>query len=90
MPTTQSLSERDQKILDFEQSWWKYAGAKEAEVRERFGVTLTRYYQVLNSLIDDPAAAAYAPLVVGRLRRLRTARANQRRARRQGFALTGD
>jgi len=79
------LSERDEQILDFERHWWKYAGAKEAAVREKFDMSATRYYQVLNALIDKPEALEADPLLVRRLRRLRAARQRQRSARRLGF-----
>ena len=79
------LSERDLAILDFERHWWKYAGAKEAAVREQFDMSATRYYQVLNALIDRPEALEADPLLVRRLRRLRAARQRQRSARRLGF-----
>ena len=82
-----SLSERDKGILDFERQWWKYAGAKESAVREKFDMSSTRYYQVLNALIDRPEALAHDPLLVRRLRRLRAARQRQRSARRLGFEL---
>ena len=81
------LSERDRGILDFERQWWKYAGAKETAVREKFDMSSTRYYQVLNALIDRPEALAHDPLLVRRLRRLRAARQRQRSARRLGFEL---
>jgi hypothetical protein len=84
---TGSLSERDKGILDFERQWWKYAGAKESAVREKFDMSSTRYYQVLNALIDRPEALAHDPLLVRRLRRLRAARQRQRSARRLGFEL---
>src|SRR3712207_8967332 len=58
------LSERDQEVLDFERQWWKYAGAKEQAVREKFDMSSTRYYQVLNALIDRPEALAHDPLLV--------------------------
>ncbi len=80
-----SLSERDRQILGFERAWWKYAGAKEQAVREKFGMSSTRYYQVLNALIDQPEALAADPLLVRRLRRLRSQRQRQRSARRLGF-----
>ena len=51
---TPALSERDREILDFERQWWKYAGAKETAVRDKFDMSSTRYYQVLNALIDRP------------------------------------
>ena len=80
-----SLSDRDREILEFERQWWKYAGAKETAVREQFDMSATRYYQVLNALIDRPEALAADPLLVRRLRRLRASRQRQRQARRLGF-----
>jgi hypothetical protein len=80
-----ALSERDEQILAFERLWWKYAGAKEQAVREQFAMSATRYYQVLNALIDKPEALAFDPLLVKRLRRLRAARQRQRSARRLGI-----
>jgi hypothetical protein len=79
------LSARDQEILAFERQWWKYAGAKEQAIRELFDMSATRYYQVLNALIDRPEALEADPLLVRRLRRLRSARQRQRSARRLGF-----
>ena len=79
------LSDRDREILEFERQWWKYSGAKETAVREKFDMSSTRYYQVLNALIDRPEALQADPLLVRRLRRLRAARQRQRSARRLGF-----
>lgn len=79
------LSERDQQIIGFERQWWKYAGAKEQAIRELFGMSATRYYQVLNALIDSPAALAYDPMLIKRLRRMRTSRQRARTARRLGI-----
>jgi hypothetical protein len=76
------LSDRDREILAFERQWWKYAGAKEQAVRELFGLSATRYYQVLNALIDSPAALAHDPMLVKRLRRMRSTRQRARSARR--------
>ena len=81
------VSERDAAMLDFERQWWKYAGAKEQAVREKFDMSSTRYYQVLNALIDRPEALAHDPLLVRRLRRLRATRQRQRSARRLGFEI---
>ena len=84
-PATESaLSARDQEILAFERQWWKYAGAKEQAVRELFDMTATRYYQALNTLIDSPAALAHDPMLVKRLRRMRSTRQRARSARRLG------
>ena len=81
----QQISSRDQEILAFERQWWKYAGAKEQAIRDLFDMSATRYYQLINSLIDNPAALAHDPMLVKRLRRLRTARQRQRSARRLGL-----
>jgi hypothetical protein len=80
------LTDDQKAVLDFERAWWKYAGAKEAQIRERFDTSTTRYYQRLGALLENQAAEAYAPDLVHRLRRLRTARQRQRSARRLGFA----
>ena len=84
------LSERDAEILAFERQWWKFAGAKEQAVRDKFQMSATRYYQVLNALIDKPEALAQDPLLVKRLRRLRAARQRFRSAKRLGIDLTID
>ena len=79
------LGRREREILAFERQWWKYAGAKEQAIRELFDMSTTRYYQVLNTLIDTPAALAADPMLVKRLRRLRASRQRQRSARRLGI-----
>ncbi|MCY1142683.1 DUF3263 domain-containing protein [Actinoplanes sp. Pm04-4] len=73
------LGEREQQILAFEARWWKHAGSKEQAIRDTFGLGSTRYYQLLNALLDDPAALEHDPVLVGRLRRLRSTRARTRR-----------
>jgi hypothetical protein len=82
--TQQELTERDRAMLAFERQWWKYAGGKEQAVREQFGLSPTRYYQVLNALIDRPEALAHDAMLVQRLRRQRQTRQRVRSARRQG------
>jgi hypothetical protein len=82
-----ALDDRDRAILAFERQWWKYAGAKEQSIREQFDMSATRYYQILNALIDRPEAMAEDPMLVKRLRRLRSTRARARSARRLGFEL---
>jgi hypothetical protein len=79
------LTDRDLQILDFEREWWKHVGAKERQIRERFGVSATRYYQILNELIAAPAAMREDPMLVRRLQRMRAARQKQRVARRLGL-----
>jgi len=72
------LGEREQEILAFERKWWKHAGAKDQAIRDRFQLSATRYYQVLNALLDEPAALAHDPVLVQRLRRLRASRSRTR------------
>jgi hypothetical protein len=79
------LTEREREILAFERSWWKQGGSKERAVREAFDMSATRYYQVLNALIDSPAALVEDPMLIRRLRRQRVARQRQRAARRLGM-----
>jgi Protein of unknown function (DUF3263) len=74
-----SLTEREQEILAFEARWWKHAGAKEQAIRDAFGLSSTRYYQLLNALLDNPVALERDPVLIGRLRRLRSTRARTRR-----------
>ncbi len=72
------LDERSEAMLDFERSWWQGAGPKQRAIRARFGLSPARYYQLLNRVIDSPAALRYDPMLVKRLRRLRAARRRQR------------
>jgi hypothetical protein len=77
-----ALSERDVAILAFERRWWRHAGAKEQAIRDDFGLSAARYYQLLGALIDLPAALAHDPMLVKRLQRMRDARLDARTARR--------
>ena len=81
------LTSQELAILEFERQWWKFAGAKEQAIREQFEMSATRYYQVLNALIDQPQALAFDPMLVKRLQRMRAARARARSARRLGIEL---
>ena len=78
------LTQRDMEILDFERSWWKHAGVKEQAIKERFSMSATKYYQLLNELLENPAALEHDPILVKRLKRLRTYRQRQRVARLLG------
>ena len=82
------LNRREHDILTFERQWWKYSGSKEDAIRELFSMSATRYYQVLNALVERPEALAADPMLVKRLRRLRASRQKARAARRLGFEVT--
>jgi hypothetical protein len=75
---TDTLTERERQVLAFERRWWKHAGSKEQAIRDQFGMSSTRYYQVLNGLLDNATALAHDPVLVKRLRRLRAARTRAR------------
>ncbi|HJV08117.1 MAG TPA: DUF3263 domain-containing protein [Acidimicrobiales bacterium] len=84
------LTDRDRAILDFERTWWSEPGPsgalsgpgpKGAAIQARIGLSPARYYQLLADLIGSAEAEAYDPLVVRRLRKLRS---NRRRARIEG------
>ena len=70
-----SLSARDRAILDFERTWRYLQGSKEVAIREHFSISPSRYYEVLNALLEDAEAFSYDPLTVKRAQRVR----NQRR-----------
>ena len=69
------LSPRDRSILDFERTWRHQPGPKEVAIRESFDISPSRYYELLNALLDDADAIDYDPLTVKRVQRVR----NQRR-----------
>ena len=68
------LSERDTRILTFERGIWRNQGAKEQDIAELLGITATRYYQLLNELIDSAEALKFDPVLVKRLRAQRSRR----------------
>ena len=76
------MDDRDRRILDFEQRWWRYAGNKEAAIRTEFNISPIRYTQLLNKVLDDPDSQIHNPLLVNRLRRIRDRRAHARDARK--------
>lgn len=87
VPTPDSsevLSDREREILAFERQWWRFAGAKDRAIRELFGMSSTRYYQLLNALLEKPEALAEDAMLVKRLRRLRATRQRARVAKRLG------
>ncbi|MFT7841551.1 DUF3263 domain-containing protein [Saccharothrix sp. BKS2] len=78
------LNDREREILAFERQWWKYAGAKEQAIKELFDMSATRYYQLLNALIEKEEALAADPMLIKRLRRSRSGRQRARVASRSG------
>jgi hypothetical protein len=78
------LSEHDMRILAFERRGWRSAGVKEQAIAEVLGMSATRYYQLLNELIDRPEALAADPVLIKRLQAKRARRQRMRSPRRGG------
>ena len=76
-----ALTELELAVLAFEHGRWRFIGAKEQAVADCFGMTLTRYTQVLVTILDKPEALVAEPVLVNRLRRLRTHRRELRTTR---------
>ena len=81
------LTELEVRILEFERTWWRHAGAKESSIKELFNLTPPAYYQMLNNLIDREAALMAEPLLVKRLLRVRQQRTAARSSSKLGFTL---
>jgi len=78
------LSERDMRILAFERRGWPSSSQKEQAIAEVLDLPATRYYQLLNELIDRPEALAFDPVLVKRLRAQRASRQRIRSPRSKG------
>ena len=72
------LGPQQRAVLDFESRRFKNPGRKEQAIREEFDISPTQFFQKVNALLDDPAALAYNPTLVARLRRIREARQQAR------------
>jgi hypothetical protein len=82
-----SLTDRDRRVLDIAGRTYTYANSREGTIRVELDLSWTEYNVILNRLLDDPDALAYAPSTVNRLRRQRdTAR---RRRDRRAATLSG-
>lgn len=66
--------QRIRRVLDFEARWSSHGGAKARAIRAEFGWTTTRYYQVLDGLLETPEALHHDPMLVRRLLRVREGR----------------
>lgn len=68
-------------LLDFEREWLnrpQHNGFKAEAMRARFGVTATRYYQLLNAVIDSQEALEHDPVTTRIVLRRRDARSRGR------------
>ena len=67
-----ALPEREKRVLAFERQGGRARGQRTGDPRQ-LAMSSTRYYQLLNELIDRPNEAA-DPVLVKRLRRQRSRR----------------
>ena len=84
------LDELTRAVLEFERAGSWPGRAKGRVIRERLGITPTRYHQLLVGAIDRPEALAFDAMLVRRLRRLRDARRRTRLAHRLGLKQRSD
>ena len=75
------MTDEELRMLAFEKQWFRYGGSKDTAIHAQFAYTPTRYYQLLNRLLDREDALLADPITVRRLRRQRDLQA-LRRARR--------
>jgi hypothetical protein len=83
-PDRTGLDDLARHVLDFERSWCPAGRSKERAIRESFGITPTRYHQVLVRAVETVDALVYDPMLVRRLRRFLDSRRRTRLARRLG------
>jgi hypothetical protein len=76
------MTDLQQAILEFEAQWWHHAGNKERAIVRTFKMSVIRYNQRLNQIIDTDEALQFDPLLVNRLRRIRSERVRARTQRR--------
>jgi hypothetical protein len=72
------LTVRDHMTLDLAGRRYKYEARRDHDARELLGYSPVRFRQVVNRLIDDPAALEYDAVLVRRLQRLREVRRGAR------------
>lgn len=74
------LTPRDRLILTFEETH-PHGGTKEEAIRQTFGFSPARYYQIVDRLTGQQDAEAEFPMLVHQLRRQAIDKAAARRAR---------
>ncbi len=78
-----ALDDRERAMLELEAGYAArppQPGRRGVVVRERFEMSETRYWQLVNGLLERPAALEAFPVVVGLLRRKRDAASRSRRS----------
>lgn len=78
-----ALTDLEHRVLRLEAQFPRHSARKNERIRRDLGISTTRYYQILGTLIEKPEALASEPTLVARLRRLQHTRASERLARRE-------
>ncbi|VEW13509.1 Protein of uncharacterised function (DUF3263) [Brevibacterium casei] len=65
------MDDLERQVLDLEREHPRYNGVKDDAIRRRLNMSPTSYFQILNQLLDDPAALEADPVLINRLRRIR-------------------
>lgn len=65
------LSAEEVSVVEFAARAPRQVGAREEAIVQELGISPVRYYQLLNRLVDNPAAWELDPHVMGRIARLR-------------------
>ncbi len=73
-----SLTAQERAVLDLAGRRWNHSGARAEAILLQLGLSVTRYEQELNALLDRPDAYQHAPMLMKRLRRLRDVRRQAR------------
>ena len=75
------LSEVEEAMLEFAGRFYRQPGRQADAIRDEFGVSVTRFWQLVNQLVDTQAALAHDPVLVHRLQQIRAQRDTGRAAR---------
>lgn len=74
------MIDADRLVLEIADRFYLAPGSRDRAIREELGLSPTLFWQHVNQLLDNPAAALEYPEVVNRLRRLRDRRLGRRAA----------
>ncbi|BDZ55703.1 DUF3263 domain-containing protein [Agromyces marinus] len=75
------LDDAQRAVLAFESRAFPDPARKADAIRAELGWSAARYYRLLGTLVDSPAALRHDPMLIGRLQRQRAARVAARERR---------
>ena len=77
-----TMTEAERTAIHLAAATYRYPAQREADALDQLGLTPTRFWALVHRLLGRPDVLAAYPLEVGRLRRIREARARVRSGRR--------